>query len=285
MQLANANQATVLVGCVGLGFLAMAIKGTKGNVDYVGRSESEVCPRCDNKGTLEIYNKKTEDIASGLFSDIKVTTTTPMIKCMNTKCSYERKYKLHQQETKHRERREAVMAMDTSSSLEDGLGDSPANLESHGTISPTTYGNGAARSSLEEKAWQVADALQEQERRQELRHKKLDKKGKLQVHPESQRLQADFGTCPDCGQSIKFKRWIRQHQAGPFSPPVVVESISLAECNKSKTCGYIARLNAHKKNVRQAVPRGAVATDVETQPKNDNDNEMESLLTSSVEMV
>lgn len=258
----GARKVSASLGLGGIAFVVVAIVGKRGTggVEYLGLAP-EACPKCEQQGTLEIYNQETTEDIPGLFSKTTVTTTTPMIKCMNTKCSYQRKFKLHQQDTKHRRRREAVATMTTTDAVSKDA--------------PTNTGSAPA---AEQRAWQVADALEEAERRQELRRKKLDRKGKIEVHPETQRLQAGFGSCPDCNGPVKFKRWIRKFQAGPLSPPVVVESLSLAECSKTKSCGYIAKINLHKKRVRQSASASASRTNKIVGRAGEGDLEMQPLM-------
>lgn len=250
---------THFLGAVAMGCIFVACVGRKGEnrtVEYVGRaSKTEACPACRMTGSLEIYKKKNEEtVAKYSTSRAVLTTSVPMIRCMNnTHCSYERKYSLYIKSAKHLSRRQEFMGC-----MENAPADEPSTTGFTRVVEPAGNDNTAETTagtllSLDELAWEVADAHEELDRRKCLRGKKKERRGKMSEHPSTQRLQhqyPDIRCCPYCDNAtIKLKRWIHSQQVGAFQLQHVAFSTyeicpPKALCKKTTTTGtYITRFN------------------------------------------
>lgn len=239
------------VACFWLGILCFRFTGfgdSTDDIEHLGEKEpSEACPKCGAEGIIEAYIKVSNEIYPGILGHTKVTRKVAMVNCMNISCSYRCSLKLHEKEAES-----VAVSMD----LRNGL------------ISDTN----------DNKASVVINATEEEEHRQELRQMRrdrngiyLDINGKWGVHPDSPRLQAEFGACPECSGGVRFCRWVHKKDGH-----IVLGILSLVECERKETCGYISKLQRHKKRIQEAS---------QVNGEHDDGNQMQSLLASSVEMV
>lgn len=179
-------------GIIGFSFTSMGDRKTAERMKKE-RPNDEACPKCEEKGTIEVCKVKSSEYYSDFCNRRWVNGEQTIVNCMNVQCSYRCSLQLHEKEAQRRERTQKLGETDPESGL--AIVDADAEEEDH---------------------------------RQELRKKR--RCGGWSDHPENQRLKANFGSCPDCDQ-VRFVRWLRQTYNG--MQVITLGSIQIAECESN----------------------------------------------------
>eukprot|EP00581_Thalassiosira_minuscula_P030784 CAMPEP_0183769084 /NCGR_PEP_ID=MMETSP0739-20130205/20783_1 /TAXON_ID=385413 /ORGANISM="Thalassiosira miniscula, Strain CCMP1093" /LENGTH=260 /DNA_ID=CAMNT_0026008585 /DNA_START=327 /DNA_END=1109 /DNA_ORIENTATION=+ len=231
---------------------------TAGDIDYMGPTD-EMCFKCGSEKTIELYRTKSEEREWMIFYTNVIITYTPMVNCMNVRCSYRESQAKYCKEKNERAKIQLTERLTESYREQEAASASLGAEEGSPSVD-------AGMGSPEERASSLVEALVEDTQRQQLRERKRQKvyRGRLILHPESERLKADgFGSCPECGNPAVFWSW--DFKWG---------SQSVAECSSGETCGYISLLNRHKKSCKDR----ATDTDADLELGSSPTYEMRSLL-------